>query len=641
MNLVDEIDTATSAAETHTQWEESHCEENMSSSESWHVEICRSEGGCCNDGAFRDEDLGSRSKTEDPWTNVLVNLNGCCYPVFAEACKILGWKVTEHEDKWTLRWVDRYCLGQTLRDMRLKRPQRINHFPGMFEIAHKCRMAANLNKVRAKLPADFDFYPQTWVLPEELGALERAINENPSRPFIVKPNGGSQGQGIFFTRRFADVPKEGKYVAQRYLNKPLLIDKFKFDLRIYVLITSVYPLRVYVAREGLARFCTEEYSSISKQNCENQFKHLTNYAINKNNTAFQNPTAQNIEVDTECHPSEHMDGEMDEVDCAGGKNHQIVGESGSKRSLSSVFRWLDANGFESEKVRHNIQVVIVKTILSVLPANQNAYKMSFPESRDSVGASCFTVLGFDILLDSTANAWLIETNELPSFETGSQLDYDVKMSVVKEALEMVCPRGEEERLLKELSDSFSPKIDSCAKGKKDEKDEEWRRITRQRILDLRVQHERSYCRTFVSVYPSNEPEASQIYNRCLEASWEVFRGMFGGGVKPQPAGKSWEQCLRGGDGHLRLAGDVGADVKSPTKKSEDEKLAVVNQAPRVYTSWKERLDDVTSGSTRGRSPAFLRSDERRVYQEVDFASRQDVGRRCLETVLLASEGVCV
>jgi hypothetical protein len=51
-------------------------------------------------------------------------------------------------------------------------------------------------------------------------------------------------------------------------------------------------------------------------------------------------------------------------------------------------------------------------------------------------------MGFDIMLDAEANAWLIETNELPSFETDSTLDLDIKLSIVKEALAMVlCVRA--------------------------------------------------------------------------------------------------------------------------------------------------------------------------------------------------------
>jgi tubulin polyglutamylase TTLL5 len=80
------------------------------------------------------------------------------------------------------------------------------------------------------------------------------------------------------------VPIDEQLIASKYINNPLLINGLKFDIRIYVLITSMDPWRIYIYNEGLARFASEEYDSSNIKT--NKFAHLTNYSINKKNEKF-------------------------------------------------------------------------------------------------------------------------------------------------------------------------------------------------------------------------------------------------------------------------------------------------------------------------------------------------------------------
>ncbi len=54
----------------------------------------------------------------------------------------------------------------------------------------------------------------------------------------------------------------------------------KFDLRIYALVLSYTPLRVYLYRSGFARFTNQRFS-MNREDISNPFIHLTNVAVQK------------------------------------------------------------------------------------------------------------------------------------------------------------------------------------------------------------------------------------------------------------------------------------------------------------------------------------------------------------------------
>lgn len=93
----------------------------------------------------------------------------------------------------------------------LTRYQKINHFPKSTEITRKdymYRLLARMREIHGKLfcslifigAKHYGFVPRTFILPGELAELQKAMQEDTNRQWIVKPAASSQGKGIFLTR---------------------------------------------------------------------------------------------------------------------------------------------------------------------------------------------------------------------------------------------------------------------------------------------------------------------------------------------------------------------------------------------------------------------------------------------------------
>ena len=74
---------------------------------------------------------------------------------------------------------------------------------------------------------------------------------NSGLTMIVKPDSMAQGKGIYLTTQIEDLGdllQKGaeKHVVQEYIRDPYLIDGLKFDVRLYVLVISAEPLKIFL-----------------------------------------------------------------------------------------------------------------------------------------------------------------------------------------------------------------------------------------------------------------------------------------------------------------------------------------------------------------------------------------------------------
>lgn len=347
----------------------------------------------------------AKTRSAPKETNIYFNADNTSYPSVPRCVKKLGWVLTQGISKNLIFWCDNnvgveFCLS-------MQPWQFVNHFPGTFSISRKIELYRNYERIKKYFPDEYNFHPMSFVLPSQGSDLQRYMSSvsQKKRAFIVKPDLGAKGQGIFL---IMDPDKaleySGSAIAQQYI-PPCLINGLKFDFRIYALITSIDPLKIYIYEEGMARFCTEPYEAPKPGNLSKVFCHLTNYSVNRKNDNFHQPQSS--------------------------KNT----ENANKRSYSSVMKELAGLGHDVESLQAEIDKVIVLTILAVQPFIAHNYKASI--KIEDGRSRCFEILGFDIMIDKHLKPWLLEVNHSPSFLCESPFDKELKDGVITEALKVM------------------------------------------------------------------------------------------------------------------------------------------------------------------------------------------------------------
>lgn len=157
--------------------------------------------------------------------------------------------------EWDFMWAHDYPFRR-LKPLltSLTSHQKINHFPGCGYLTNKLSLSIT------GLP----YQPKAFEMPKDKKELIDYIIEHPEKMFVEKDN---EHRHIYIRNSTELNLDSNSTFVQEYLRNPYLVDGYKFDIGIYVVITSIDPLRVYIYQgDVLFRYCPEKYHPFDPKN---------------------------------------------------------------------------------------------------------------------------------------------------------------------------------------------------------------------------------------------------------------------------------------------------------------------------------------------------------------------------------------
>jgi len=170
------------------------------------------------------------------------------------------------------------------------------------------------------------------------------------------------------------------FVVQKYIERPLLIDQRKFDIRLWVLINccDLSNQRCYLFSEGYIRTSSYPFS-LSQESIDQPFVHLTNNAVQQHDQNY---------------------GKLEE-------GNQLSFKQGRELLLQQTGRDVDFQQIYDDE--------ILEIILMSLKSVDNG------RLNPNMKKNTFEIFGYDFMIDEEIRPWLIEVNTNPCLEETSAL----------------------------------------------------------------------------------------------------------------------------------------------------------------------------------------------------------------------------
>lgn len=271
-------------------------------------------------------------------------------------------RVELDEGKWDLLWSHDYPYPQIPSLKHLGTHQLVNHFPGCGYLTNKVDLCTT------RLP----FLPRAFRLPSQREEFLEYATAHPDALFVEKHNRHRHIR----VRAPNDINLySNDSFVQEFIQKPFLVDGHKFDIGVYVVITSINPLRVYIyIGDVLFRYCPVKYYPFDADN-------LDKYVVGDNYLpTWEVPSLR--------------------------KYYNTYG--GSMRAAFEAY--VRDQNMDPSKIWPQVESIIRTTILE--------------KERDIIGVlhsykthNFFELLRFDLFIDEELNVYLMEANMSPNLSS--------------------------------------------------------------------------------------------------------------------------------------------------------------------------------------------------------------------------------